>query len=93
MRTGILTVTAMATFLILSGCATFLSLEPDMEPDWRSEVPVDYMATVYVMEEGERIILGNRNDIYILDGETGAVIDQWRRASGSATGPIWRSPG
>jgi len=53
-----------------------VSLESDMEPDWRGEVPAGYMATVYVLEDGERIVLGNRNDIYILDGETGAAIDQ-----------------
>lgn len=67
---------AAAAALLLAGCATFMSPEPDMEADWVSEVPVDFMATAYAVEDGERIVLGNRNDIYILDGETGAVVDR-----------------
>lgn len=39
----------------------------DVDPDWVNEESIDVRTTAYVTEDGGRIILGNNNDLYILD--------------------------
>lgn len=61
-------------WLLLQGCSTSELIEPDMDPDWRGDVATDYLATVHIMEERERVIIGNDNDIHLLDLNSGRVV-------------------
>lgn len=62
---------------VIQACSTSEPLIPDMDPDWQSDIPVESMGTAFFMEESERIVVGNDNDIYILDLNTGQVIEQF----------------
>lgn len=64
-------------WVIIQGCGTTEPLEPDMQPNWLAEVPIDYLGTGYVTQDEERIVIGNDNDIYVLDAETGSVIQSY----------------
>lgn len=61
-------------WVTLQGCGT--TLESDMSADWESSVSMDYLSTAYVMNDGSRIVIGNDNNIYILDGETGEIVER-----------------
>lgn len=60
-------------WLIIQGCGA-PSLVSDIEEDWRTQVQSDRLGTIQFMEESNRIIIGNDNDIYILNKEDGSVI-------------------
>jgi outer membrane protein assembly factor BamB len=64
----ILLVTAIA---FLSSCMTVGS---DMEPDWLSEVRVDPLGSVYVVNNGERVMVGTEKDLFLLDGNSGSIV-------------------
>lgn len=76
----------------MQGCAT-TSLQSDMSPTWQSEVPIDYMGTGYLTEDEDRIIIGNDKDIYILDNETGAVIESMEEGFWESISPEVRVGG
>lgn len=61
--------------LIFSACGT---LKADMEPDWQSPVEVNEFGSVQVMDDGQRIFLGTNKDVYLLDGENGRPIFEFK---------------
>jgi outer membrane protein assembly factor BamB len=56
--------------MVLTGCMT----GPDMDPDWESNVPVDELGSVYVMDDGNRVVLGTDKDVHLLDGTDGSTV-------------------
>ena len=69
--------TIVLIWIVVQACSTTEPLVPDMEADWQSEIPVESLGTAFFMEDSERIVVGNDNDIYILDKNTGQVVNEF----------------
>ncbi len=78
--------------LALSGCA---SLESEVEPDWESQAWAG--SETAATADGSRLVLGGSRHVFVVDGDTGAVIggigelnedfsDQLRRAFNPVAG-------
>lgn len=59
-------------WLIVQGCAP--SLVSEISEDWQSEVPSHRFGTIQILEENNRIVIGNENDIYVLNKEDGRLV-------------------
>ncbi len=59
-------------WLFFVGCGT--TLVSEVEEDWQAQVQSDGFGTVQFMDESNHIVIGNDNDIYILDKEDGSII-------------------
>ncbi len=68
---------AILIWVVIQACSTTEPLVSDIDPDWESQAPVESMGTTYFMEESDRIVIGNDNDIYILDKNTGEVVEEF----------------
>jgi outer membrane protein assembly factor BamB len=60
----------LGTGLFLSGCVS----GPDMAPEWESDVPVEELGSVHIMDNGNRVILGTEKDVHLLDGTDGSTV-------------------
>jgi len=65
-----LAIALLGTLLVLSGCMT----GPDMDPVWESDVQVEELGSVYIMDDGNRVILGTEKDVHLLDGTDGSTV-------------------
>lgn len=67
----------LAAFLLFSACG---SLKADMEPDWQSRQAVSELGYVQVLNDGDRVVLGTERDVYILDGNSGERVTDFRES-------------
>ena len=72
MRNIKLLLSLAAIYLLTTACGT--TLVADMEPDWQSDITLDNLGSVYIMNDGERIFVENNREAYVLDGNTGKTL-------------------
>lgn len=67
----------LAVMVLFSACG---SLKADMEPDWQSRATVSELGYVQVLNNGERVMLGTERDVYLIDGNSGESVADFRES-------------